>query len=205
MQLFLLGLGILSLVGVWHFMIRKTILDHHRDRLFDLRDELRATFVQNGWDLNSPVYARLRLLTNGHLRSTEFYDFIPFRYLEYHVQQKPQLMAALRAEFEGQFDVDDPELQTFINQYRERALGIMLEYMISSASPAMLLCCALVPLVMLGEAIGYVGRGAVSFARAFSWLCDVLAGWAFKKEIVEEYSFRLGNTRGDDLARLRAV
>lgn len=205
MQLFLLGLGTLSLIAVWHFMIRKTILDHYRDKLFDLRDELRATFVQNGWDLENPVYAKLRLLTNGYLRSTEIYNFIPFQHLESQVQKQPHLMAGMRKELKGEFEVKDQELQNFVTEYRKRALGIMLEYMISSSSLANLLCCVLVPVVMLVAAIYYLGRSAVSCARAFSWLCDLLARWFFKEEIVEEYSFGLGKTPGNYLAHLRTT
>jgi hypothetical protein len=205
MQLFLLGLGVLSLMNIWHFMIRKTILDHYRDKLFDLRDELRATFIEKKWDLGSPVYAKLRLLTNGYLRSTEIHDLIPFHYLEVKLQNEPHLLRSIGRGFEEQFEVKDEELQTFIAEYRKRALAIMLEYMIASSSVANLLCCALVPVVMIATAFRILGKGAISCARAFTWLSDMLARWVFKGEFVEEYSYRLGNSRGADLIPLRAM
>ena len=68
MELIFFGINILLVMAVWHFMLRPSILDHSRDRLFDLRDELRFSFLENNWDIGSASYKRLRDLVNRHLR-----------------------------------------------------------------------------------------------------------------------------------------
>lgn len=207
MQLFLLGLNILLLAAVWRLMLRKTILDHHRDRLFDLRDELRAKFVENGWDLDSAIYKRLRNLMNGYLRFTEEFSIVPFVVLEARVQANSELCADLKATFDKEFHVSDTRLTAFVNDYRVQARSVMLGYMIYSSWPILLMCYVLAPIVALNELIGVFNRGlsrglkavALRFRNIRSSAGDaldsaqkVVAKKVFVPDFVEEYSYRIG-------------
>ena len=65
-----LGLHVSSLILIWHFVAKRTVLDHTRDKLFDLRDQIRADHLANGWGLENDAYKNLRKMLNAYLRYT---------------------------------------------------------------------------------------------------------------------------------------
>lgn len=186
MQMFLLGLGLLLFVSVWHYALRRSILDHYRDQLFDLRDELRETYLLRGWDLNSPLYARLRRLTNGYLRSTEAFSLIPFLYLEIRIRANPSLFSAMRTGLEQQLDVEDEALKGFVVDYRRRAFDIMLRYMINGSLLMVSIYSVMVYFTTIRTLLRSLHKGA------FQWARRTVAEWFFTKDLVEEHSYRLG-------------
>lgn len=66
--LFFLSLLILRLA--WK-CLRKSILDASRDAMFDLRESVRAKFIEEGWGLDCIEYRRIRDLINASIRYTE--------------------------------------------------------------------------------------------------------------------------------------
>ena len=66
--LFFLSLLILRLA--WK-CLRKSILDDSRDAMFDLRESVRAKFIEEGWGLGCIEYRRIRDLINASIRYTE--------------------------------------------------------------------------------------------------------------------------------------
>src|SRR4051812_13549865 len=103
MDLILFCINILLIMVIWKFCIRKTVLDHHRDALFDLRDELRKTYIDNSWTLDDPTYKHLRDLINGCLRFTENYSLIRFAILHAQIQYEDELKKYLKEKFEKEF------------------------------------------------------------------------------------------------------
>jgi len=208
MQLFLLGVNVLLLMAAWRLMLRKTILDHHRDKLFDLRDRLRETFVQNGWDLDSPMYKKLRNLTNGYLRFTEEFALLPFVALENDLKENRTLQRALKNSFDKEFSAKDEKLRAFIAQYRLDAREIMIGYMICSSAPLLLLAFCIAPVVAACEAANAMSRGLIRGAKlvvekasnlrasastSFDRAAHAVAVRVFAPDLVEEYSYRIGN------------
>lgn len=207
MELFLLGINGLLLMAVWKFMLRKTILDHHRDKLFDLRDKLRATYVERGWDLDSPMYRKLRSLTNGYLRFTEDFAFVPFTILEHEVKGRPAVLQSLAQHLEREFSTKDKELAMFVEQYRAEARLVMTGYMICSSAPMFALCLLIWPVVIATEVIKLVSRGALmglialatraavfqaAATSSFAQAKGAVAGTFIIPSVVEEYSYRIG-------------
>ncbi|AGW94581.1 hypothetical protein N234_31540 [Ralstonia pickettii DTP0602] len=207
MQLFLLGVNALLLMVIWRFMLRKTILDHHRDKLFDLRDQLRATFMARGWDLNSPMYRKLRNLTNGYLRFTEEFAFVPFVALENELKAKPALQRSLKSAFDQEFSTRDDQLRKFVDEYRLAAREVMIGYMICSSGPLLFTAVLIAPFVALCEVAKALSRGLVrgirviaaqtanfeaSVSTSFDRAAKAVATRLFVPDFVEEYSYRMG-------------
>lgn len=139
MELALFGFGVLAMLMGWRYAWRPTALDCARDRLFDLRESVRAEFVEREWGLDHPMYKTLRDLINGHLRYTERVHF--FGLVAFHVKlaSHPDLRASLKASVERRLACDDAKLAEFCNDVRERAAVIMLVYVIETSAAALTL------------------------------------------------------------------
>jgi hypothetical protein len=205
MELFMMGIGGMLLMLTWRFMLKKSVLDDHRDKLFDLRDSLRSTFVSQGWELESPIYRRLRDLINSYLRFTEHYSFAEFSVLEAGVKRSDELQAALKGKFDKQFSVSTPEQQEFVKKFRRQALSVMMSYMIVSSGPLVIATFLLIPVVaciafiklicsvvraggssVLGKAVEIQGLLVALINLTIAYV----ASWLLVEDIVEEYSFQ---------------
>lgn len=149
MDQLLLGFSGLLLMAIWRFALRKGILDDHRDQLFDLRDELRAEFVAQGWALDSELYKRLRDLLNGYLKFTESYSFFEFIFMENQVRKDEGLQAAFKEGINAKFKTADPKQAEYVLKLRRRAVAVMMNYMIVSSGPLMIVTAIIVPFIAL--------------------------------------------------------
>jgi hypothetical protein len=205
MELMIFALSGLFLGVVWQFMLKKTVLDYHRDQLFDLRDELREEFIEKGWDLSAPIYKKLRDLINGYLRFTESYSFWETFMLERMVHKNNQLTSALNRHHEKTFQVSEVSQRDFVSGLRHRAAWIIMRYMILSSGPLVLVLLAVAPLFVVfvtALAIGYLIRmGSKSLASKLEQAGGVLAAFIryvlvrtarllWDEGFVEELSFR---------------
>lgn len=205
MELIMLGFNGLLILALWRFMLKKTVLDDHRDKLFDLRDELRHSFVAKGWSLDTPIYRHLRDLLNGYLRFTEHYSFGEFVALEIGFEKNKDLRKALNNHFDQKFSVTDAEQQKFVIEFRRKAVGVMMSYMILSSGPLVLVTIFLMPLVAIvalcQEALLLLHAGGKSFFSKAIEVRDVinalirltvgaLASKLLFEQFVEEYSYR---------------
>lgn len=206
MELFLLGFNGLLLLAVWHFMLRKSILDDHRDRLFDLRDHLRAKFVQEGWSMDQPIYRKLRDLINSYLRFTESYSFTAFMLMERSVLKNPALQARLKKDIDAEFKPAHQGQADFIKCFRIHAVKVMMSYMIVSSGPLILLTVACTPLIACVQLVKWLEKGirksggpfftkAIEFrSMCLAFMKFVIALIASKliyDEFVEEYSYKI--------------
>jgi len=148
MDLLMLGINGLLLMAIWKFGLKKSILDEHRDQLFDLRDELRAEFIARGWSLDSQIYRRLRDQINGYLRFTERYSFFEVMLREREIRGNESFRIALKAQNDAKFATTDTEQAKFIWDFRLRAVNVMMNYMIVSSGPLVILTVFLVPFVL---------------------------------------------------------
>lgn len=206
MEFALFGLNGLLLLAVWHFILKRTILDSHRDQLFDLRDKLRETFVAEGWDMHSPLYRRLRDLINGYLRFTESYSFGEFVFLEREVRSNHRLQAALKERMAKDFVVTQAEQAKFVAKLRNDAVSVMMSYMILSSGPLVILVLLAIPLSAIyllcnvfvravrAGGVRVLGKAVQIQETAFTLVKFAVALFASKllfEEFVEEYSYRI--------------
>lgn len=151
----LVGVNIFLIFALWVFVLRKSILDHHRDKLFDLRDEVRNHFVQQGWDLGSPLYRHLRDLLNCHLRFTEQYTFTQFVLMEGALRDNEAARYWLKQRVEKHLTGTNPEQQKFVKDVRQRAVQILMSYMVVSSGPLAIATAVVFP-VFFCVSIGHV-------------------------------------------------
>lgn len=205
MELIFIGFNGLLLLAVWNLMLKKTILDTHRDRLFELRDHLREQFINNGWSLESPIYRRLRDLINGYLRFTTRFSLAKFLFLESNVKKNKELTTALKIQLTKEFSVATDEQLAFVEQFRRQALSVMMDYMILSSGPLIICTVILIPFVALYVFAHFLifalRRGGLSMfektvefkkllAAAFKLTIAVIAKKFVFEDFLEELSYR---------------
>jgi len=201
------GINVILLISIWNLMLKKTILDHYRDQLFDLRSEVREFFVQKNMSLDSVSYKNLRDLLNGHLRFTETITFLKFIVLEVEIQKNNELQTYLKTEIDKRFRTEDPALKEFIVCVRDKAKAILLNHMINSSGAAWLIAFAFSPAVIvwnLGRVMSHVLKTGYSrlsdglsqsheeIERVLKFIFAVQAPIkkTVKSGLLEEYSFR---------------
>jgi hypothetical protein len=205
MESFWVGISVLTLMAVWHFMLKKSILDTHRDRLFDLRDQLRAEYIAHGWDLGSPMYKKLRDLVNSYLRFTDSFSLVEFMLVETKVKRQRELKDALKAKFEKEFRGQSDAEQEFIQKFRAETVQVMMSYMILSSGPLVLLSAIMLPVTGAIIAARIVRNGLVTglcgladrtirinstFLNLLRHVVATIANKILFRDFVEEYSYR---------------
>lgn len=133
-ELIFLVIGLFILALAWRSW-KITALDETRDRLFDIRDNLRTWFIANGYGLDHPICHGLRNLMNAHLRFTEEARFIGILYLMQHMNA--DLIAAVMAELNARFETDDPRLSELVKVTRRDAARTVQLYMVKTSTLAM--------------------------------------------------------------------
>ncbi|MRW89821.1 hypothetical protein GJ699_07485 [Duganella sp. FT80W] len=216
MDLVLSGIGLLLILPVWRYIVKRSLLDTHRDKLFDLRDELRDKFHASGWDMGGPVYKQLRDLLNGYLRYTESFQFIEFIVIETGIQRNPELQAEMKARFEKVFAGMDEEQRHFAIGLRKEARRVMMSHMILSSFPLALITAVLFPFValymVLRASMESISSTGLSFSRSARELRELVAAFAklvvariakafLVEDLVEEYSYRQAHLASNNSSR----
>lgn len=154
MEQLLAGIGIIACMVTWRYMWLPSTLDTARDRLFDIRDkQVRAWFVERNMPLDHPIYKALRDLLNGMLKNTESLTLIHVGALIAWQTSNPEREAKWRQEIDRRFETDDPELKTLIKEVREQATMVMLEYVVETSGPALLLAMMIFIVKFFGQTL----------------------------------------------------
>ena len=123
-------LAFIALLIAWRCW-KKTVRAMVRDRLFDLRDELRNHYVENGLDMNDGAYARTRERLNNLLRYTKNMRMIGYIYFSTHVDK--EVVGAADAEFETIIQKCDSETAGLIRRVRRQSCETILLYMAATS------------------------------------------------------------------------
>ncbi|MTW11403.1 hypothetical protein GM658_12430 [Pseudoduganella eburnea] len=205
MELIIAGIGILLINLMWRKMLKRSLLDTHRDKLFDLRDNLRATFRKNDWDMNSPIYRHVRDLLNGYLRYTERFSYSEFNYIETAVKHNKDLQRAMKERFERNFVCDSVDQSKYIAALRHEARQIMMSYMLTSSGWMVLLIVFFLPIVVVVMLLGgFIRALKASGLSVFTKMVELrevctsfvrltlafIAAAVLTEDLVEEYSYR---------------
>ncbi len=207
MTFVLLGLNILLLLAAWRFMVKRTVLDHTRDKLFDLRDEVRDVFLSKGWELNSPQYKKLRGLLNGHLRFTEDYSIWKVAYLNMVVEKNQHARSEMNARFEKVFTSNIPEQLEYIHSVRQRSLMAVMDFTVIGSGFLLFLSLIIFPIVLAVQIVEVMSRGVDvaidvgfrsisnlgrSISSLFSSVANLLTRQIFRSNWLESYSYKMG-------------
>jgi hypothetical protein len=168
MELIFFGINVLLIMIVWHFLIRPTILDHSRDRLFDLRDELRATFAKNDWQMDSATYRSLRDLVNGYLRFTEEVSVFRIAYFKTVIKKDLALEKHLQERVNRMFESAQPDQKAVVMDIRRRALDAAIDYSVFSSGGLLMAVVVVTPFVAIGMACS-LAKQQVDFTTSVFW------------------------------------
>jgi hypothetical protein len=138
-----LGINILLLIVIWEKVLKPSILDNYRDKLFDLREEVREYYLANGIPLSHNTYIQLRNLINSHLRFTEQMSFIKVAFFASRIEKNRDLKNYIQRSIESNFATNNKDLFLFIKTTRKKAVDILQKYMIFS-SPTLIISLILV-------------------------------------------------------------
>lgn len=119
-------LAFIALLAAWRCW-KKTARAAVRDRLFELRDELRDHYVRNGLDMTDGTYGRVRDLLNNMLRYTKGMRMMGYLYFATHVDR--ETVEAAAAEFEASIQKHDADTIRLITRIRHRACSAVFLYM----------------------------------------------------------------------------
>lgn len=215
MEFLLLGVNTLLLLAVWRFMIKRTVLDHTRDKLFDLRDEVRSTFVSKNWDLSAPAYKKLRDLLNGHLRFTEDYSIWKVLFLNDLIGKNAHLKSEIHEKFEKTFTSSDPDQLAYMHTVRKRALKAVMEFSVFGSGLLMVLTVVFTPFMLLLKILNVMGRGfdaatevcerathniGKTTASVMSSVINIFSSRLITSDWLEPYSYKIGSTQNARLA-----
>ena len=118
------------LVITWRYW-KKTARAMVRDRLFDLRDELRNHYVENGLDMNDGAYERTRERLNNLLRYTKAMRMIGFIYFSAHIDK--EMVDETAAEFDAAIKMCDSKTAALIERIRRQSCETILLYMAATS------------------------------------------------------------------------
>ncbi|WP_272700907.1 hypothetical protein [Desulfovibrio sp. Fe33] len=132
-HLFLAVFASFVLAVAWEKMWRKSLLDDSRDRLFDLRDESRQWFLENGYTLDNNVYQSLRSLLNAHIRHCEDLTLTRYVVTTQMYAESPKLKENLDSYLQASFWTEDEKINDYVAQSREKASMIVMDHMMKGS------------------------------------------------------------------------
>jgi hypothetical protein len=133
------GINILLAIIIWKYILQPSILDHYRDKLFDLRESVRDFYISKNIPLEDKTYKNLRNLINSHLRFIEKMSFSKITYFSAQVDKNKELGNRIKNELNSNFKTDNSELAKFIKDIRMNSVEILICYMIFSSMPILIL------------------------------------------------------------------
>lgn len=159
MTLLTFGLNILFLILLWHFVAKRTVIDHARDKLFDLRDQIRADHLANDWGIESDAYKNLRKMLNAYLRYTETYSIWKIVSLHSDLSRNSELREHIRKRVNSNFATENIQQAKYIQSIRDQAFVVLAEFSICHSGLLIVLSLVMMPFVLLKGFATICGRG----------------------------------------------
>lgn len=161
MTILFLGINILLIMGTWHFVVKKTLLDHTRDKLFDLRDEVRRVHLEREWSIDTDLYGNLRSMINAYLRYTENYSVWQVGALRVELSRQAQtgLREHLVACIDANFKSGTPDQQKYVADVRRRAGNALTDFAVYNSGLLVLLTVLITPYFLIGTFVDQCQKG----------------------------------------------
>ncbi len=198
-----LGLHVSSLILIWHFVAKRTVLDHTRDKLFDLRDQIRADHLANGWGLENDAYKNLRKMLNAYLRYTEIYSIWKIISLHRNLSKNPHLTEFVRKKINTSFATKNEKQAQYIQSVREKAFVILTEFSICYSGLLIVISMVMMPYVLLKSLISICSCGLSTSLEIFKR--DILHIYGTLKRVWKISANEMSNKLLDETAFNAAV
>jgi hypothetical protein len=203
MNVLLFGINLIVAYFVWDLIWKRTAIDHYRDKLFDLRDEVREHFLKHELALDGDVYRGLRDLLNAHIRYIEQLTFRRYVATTVAMHTHPELAQRLRDDVAKKTETDNAELASYVADVRQRSIQIMLGYMgetslffLISYPIGLLLVIALMLWRLIKNARAKIGFSTLFKIATVTGMAVAMPARAglidsqFDGTLVEEYSYQ---------------
>lgn len=186
------GINIILSVLVWKFILKPSLLDHYRDKLFSLREEVRDFFISKGIGLDDKIYINLRNIINTHLRFTENMSFTSVAYFSTKIEKDHEIKRYIKNEIERKFKTNDKEMEIFVSNIRNKSINILSTYMIFSSPlliSLLLFVSAVVMPIFLINKIALNIKNELSYLRLAILETSKVIGRYISTEDLEEVSY----------------
>jgi hypothetical protein len=120
------GLGILVVLFAWRHIATPSIVDHYRDKLFDLRAEVREHYLDQPDGLTSPDYKLLRDLINAQILFIEKVSIFAVVHLLAMSKADPEASDAFRTTSVARLEREP--VGSYVHSTRMRSARIVLEF-----------------------------------------------------------------------------
>lgn len=128
----LIGLNTLFLLVVWRMCFKPALRDFVRDRLFDAREELRASFAEKD-ALGHPCYDFLRRFLNHHIRFIDEQSLVKMLYFQSSIQQDPKTIKYIKGRMDAISTKCGEENNVALAYYRRKANRWLKFYLVHSS------------------------------------------------------------------------
>lgn len=188
------GINVILLMVIWSKILKPSILDHYRDKFFDLRESVREFYLINKIPLNDRTYISLRDLINAHLQLTEKFSLIKVIIFSYKIEKNNTLKNYLHQQVNNCFKTSNKSLSLHITEVRKRAINILIEYMIFS-SPiliTMLIITAIISLpIFIIKSISLKVKTELSYiGEVISNVSRIIVKLISTRDSLEELSYK---------------
>ncbi|MBW1649178.1 MAG: hypothetical protein JRJ44_00610 [Deltaproteobacteria bacterium] len=178
---------------IWKYILRPSILDRYRDKLFDLREKTRDFYISNNISLNDDTYKNLRDMLNSHLRFTEKISFTTVSYFAIKINNDTKLRDYITKDIENQFKTNNKKLAEFIKKTREEAGRTLLNYMTFS-SPLLILLfililCFYISVLIIKELISSIKKDLNHMGNAAGKTSKIVGKYLAPDNALEKLSF----------------
>lgn len=187
------GINIILFMIIWKYMLRPSILDHYRDQLFDLREEVRSYYMSMNISFDEKTYISLRNLLNSHLRFTEKMSLTKISYFSSKIDKSDELKNHIKNEINAKFATEDEHLSNFIKITRTKSIKILINYMILS-SPLLLsllifISCLYLPVWIVRRILSSIQRELSYVSEAMGETSKIVIRYIATKDDLEELSY----------------
>jgi len=189
----LFGVNIVLSMLIWRFMLRPSILDHFRDKFFDLREEVREYYILNNIPLSDYSYKNLRDLLNNYLRFTENMSLIEIIFFARRIGENKEIYEYITIEIENKFKFKDEKLNDIARKTRESSSSIVLNYMVFSSPILIFLFIGIIPicifLLLAKKTINELSCKVEVISYALIEISKIVTRYIVTKDSLEKISF----------------
>lgn len=152
MSSFFLGVSLLFLLSAFR-QYRKVMLDEYRDKLFDLRSELRDYYLNNGLNMDSTQYVAMRNLLNGYIRYLEDNRFTTLVHFATLMKKRNVVVDDIINKLERSFITGDINIDKHTKAIRYKAVVTIQQYMLFTSCTVLALSLGVIPAVFFRQIV----------------------------------------------------
>ncbi len=189
----LFGINIILSILIWKLILKPSILDYFRDKLFDLREETRAYYIVNDIPLSDSSYKNLRELLNNYLRFTENMSLVGIIFLAKKIHKNREIYEYITKEVDSKFKFQDEQLDIIAKKVREKSSSIVLNYMVFSSPILISLFISIIPvsifLMLAKKTLNELTCKVEVISVALIEISKIVTSYIITKDNLEKISF----------------